>query len=113
MDAARRHPLSRREREILRWSCRGKTYAEIALITGLSNASIKTYLDTARRKLNVVNLIQACAVAVAIGVLTPDDIMGEQDRQAADRAASAFASDRASRQPPPQTPRLDRRRRPV
>ena len=106
----RRHPLSAREREILLWSCRGKTYAEIALITGLSHASIKTYLDTARHKLNVVNLIQACAVAVAEGVFTRDDIMAEQDRQAADRAA---ASDPANRPQPPQTRRLDRRRRPA
>jgi len=108
----RRHPLSAREREILLWSCRGKTYAEIALITGLSNASIKTYLDQARYKLNVVNLIQACAVAVAEGIFSRNDIMAEQDRQAADRAAETAASDPASTPQPPQTRRLDRRRRP-
>jgi DNA-binding CsgD family transcriptional regulator len=112
MDADRRRPLSKREREILLWSCRGKTYAEIALITGLSKASVKTYLDTARHKLNVVNLIQACAVAVAEGIFTRDDIMAERDRQAADRAdRSAF--DPANRPQPPQTRRLDRRRRPA
>jgi DNA-binding CsgD family transcriptional regulator len=109
----RNHELSPRQREILLWACRGKTYAEIALITGLSNASIKTYLDTARHKLNVVNLIQACAVAVAEGVFSRDDIMAEQDRQAADRAVDRSASDPANTPQPPQTRRLDRRRRPV
>ena len=44
------HQLSPRQREILLWSCRGKTYVEIGLITGLSKGSIKTYLDQARYK---------------------------------------------------------------
>ena len=70
-----RHPLSPREREILLWSCRGKTYAEIAAITGLSYASVKTYLDHARHKLNAVNLPHACAFAVAAGVLARDEIL--------------------------------------
>ena len=68
MEPDRRHQLSPRQREILLWSCRGKTYVEIGLITGLSKGSIKTYLDQARYKLNVVNLPQACAVAVAEGI---------------------------------------------
>jgi len=71
----RNHPLSAREREVLLWACRGKTYREIAMITGLSYASTKTYLDQARYKLNVANLPQACAVAVAEGVLTRDDVL--------------------------------------
>ena len=92
----RNHELSPRQREILLWACRGKTYAEIALITGLSNASIKTYLDTARHKLNVVNLIQACAVAVAEGVFSRDDIL---NRPSPEEAAPSSARANGRRRP--------------
>jgi DNA-binding CsgD family transcriptional regulator len=71
----RNHPISAREREVLLWACRGKTYVEIAAITGLGIASVKTYLDRARLKLNVANLPQACAVVVAEGILTPADVL--------------------------------------
>lgn len=81
------------------WACRGKTYAEISEIVGLSTGSVKTYLDAARHKLNVVNLPQACAVAVADGIFTRDEIMGATDRQEADRAA---ALDPANTPPPRQ-----------
>lgn len=76
MEPAKRHPLSAREREVLLWACRGKTYADISLITGLAWATVKTYLDTARHKLNVANLAQACAVAVADEILTREEIKG-------------------------------------
>jgi DNA-binding CsgD family transcriptional regulator len=75
MPQERNHQLSAREREILLWACRGKTYAETAAILGLSTASIKTYLDHARYKLNTVNITQACAVASAVGIFTPDEIL--------------------------------------
>ena len=99
------HQLSAREKEILLWSCRGKTHVEIALIVGIAKGTIKTYLDQARYKLNVVNLPQACAVAVAKGILTRSEILS--------RRADRRASDPASGPRPPQTPRLDRRRRPA
>lgn len=73
------HQLSVREREILLWSCRGKTYADIAAIVGLSTGSVKVYLDRARYKLNVVNLPQACAVAVVEGIFTREDIIPSHD----------------------------------
>ena len=94
----RNHELSPRQREILLWACRGKTYAEIASILGLSTASIKTYLDTTRHKLNVVNLPQACAVAVAEGILTREEVLTRQ---------AAPASDPASAPPQPQNPPSD------
>jgi DNA-binding CsgD family transcriptional regulator len=71
----RRNQLSPRQRELLLWACRGKTYTEIAQISGLSYGSVKTYLDAARYKLNTVNLPQACAVAAADGVYTRDEIL--------------------------------------
>ena len=75
-EAPLRHGLSHRERECLVWSARGKTYAETALILGLSFGSIKSYLDTARYKLNAVTLPQATALAVAYGIITTADLAG-------------------------------------
>jgi LuxR family quorum sensing-dependent transcriptional regulator len=69
-------PLSPRERECLCWAARGKTYSEIGLILGLSFGSIKTHLDHCRYKLNCASLAQATATAVALGVLTRDDLIG-------------------------------------
>jgi DNA-binding CsgD family transcriptional regulator len=68
--------LSRREHECLKWAARGKTYTETGLILKLSFGTVKTYLDTARYKLNCVSLPQATAVAVALGILTSDDLTG-------------------------------------
>lgn len=75
MDAVRRHRLSARQREMLLWACRGKTYTEIGWIVGLSFGTVKTYLDQARFKLNTTNLAHACAVAVAAGVFSPEEIL--------------------------------------
>jgi DNA-binding CsgD family transcriptional regulator len=72
-----RHALSRRQRECLLWIARGKTYDEIAAIEKLSFGSIKSYLDSARYKLNAVNLPQAVAIAVATGVLRYDELQLE------------------------------------
>jgi DNA-binding CsgD family transcriptional regulator len=78
MDAATMpaHDLSPRERECLLWVARGKTYAEVALIIGMSFGSVKTYLDNVRYKLNCATLAQATAKAVAIGIFTRDDLAG-------------------------------------
>jgi DNA-binding CsgD family transcriptional regulator len=75
-DLALANDLSPRERECLLWIARGKTYAEAALIIGMSFGSVKTYLDNARYKLNCATLAQATALAVAIGLFTPEDLKG-------------------------------------
>ena len=90
--------LSRREREMLLWACRGKTYADISLITGLRTGTIKSHLDAARWKLNVVNLAQACAHAVAEGIFTHEEILTR---------TVATAPDPANRPPQPQNPPSD------
>jgi DNA-binding CsgD family transcriptional regulator len=95
--AERTHQLSAREREILLWSCRGKTYADIAAILGLAPGTVKTYLDTARHKLNVVNITHAAAVAVAIGIFTAEEILNRPE-------AAAPSIDPANTPQPPQTP---------
>ena len=61
--------LSKREEQCLIWAARGKTYQDISEILNISFGSVKSYLDTARHKLNCINLTHACAVAVATGVI--------------------------------------------
>ena len=61
--------LSRREEQCLIWAARGKTYQEIAEILALTFGSVKTHLDSAKHKLNCMNLTHAAAVAVASGVI--------------------------------------------
>jgi DNA-binding CsgD family transcriptional regulator len=68
--------LSPRERECLLWTARGKTYIEISMITGIAYGTVKSNLDAARYKLNCATLAQATATAVALGLLTPDDLAG-------------------------------------
>jgi DNA-binding CsgD family transcriptional regulator len=60
--------LSNREEQCLLWAARGKTYQEIATIQGLAFGTVKTHLDTARHKLQCMNLTHAAAVAFATGV---------------------------------------------
>ena len=61
--------LSRREEQCLIWAARGKTYQEIGEILELTFGSVKTHLDSARHKLNCMNLTHTVAVALATGVL--------------------------------------------
>jgi DNA-binding CsgD family transcriptional regulator len=97
----RNHELTAREREILLWACRGKTYGETATIVGVAIGSVKTYLDHARYKLNAVNVAQACAVAVALGIFAPEDILNR----------AVPSADPASTPPPPQSPPIERQPR--
>jgi DNA-binding CsgD family transcriptional regulator len=60
--------LSNREGQCLLWAARGKTYQEIAMILGLALGTVKSNLDTARHKLQCMNLTHAAAVAFATGV---------------------------------------------
>jgi DNA-binding CsgD family transcriptional regulator len=70
-------PLSQREHECLKWTACGKTYAEIGLILGISFGTVKCHLDKTRFKLNnSASLSQATATAVALGILTTDDLTG-------------------------------------
>jgi len=60
--------LGEREREVLTWSARGKTFAEIAEILSLSPRTIEFHLDNARKKLGVRTRTQAL-IKAAIGEL--------------------------------------------
>jgi len=60
--------LGAREREALTWAARGKTFAEIGQILGLSRRTVEFHLDNARRKLGVPTRTQAL-IKAAIGQL--------------------------------------------
>ncbi len=70
--------LSRREEQCLIWAARGKTYQEIAEILELTFGSVKTHLDTARHKLNCMNLTHAAAYAVATGAIPAKALQGKR-----------------------------------
>jgi len=60
--------LGERERETLTWAARGKTFAEIGTILGLSRRTVEFHLDNARKKLGVSTRTQAL-IKAAIGEL--------------------------------------------
>jgi DNA-binding response OmpR family regulator len=60
--------LGERERETLTWAARGKTFAEIGEILGLSRRTVEFHLDNARRKLGVPTRTQAL-IKAAVGQL--------------------------------------------
>lgn len=62
-DDATLPPLSPREIECLMWTARGKDYQDIAQILGLSGHTVRSYLKSARHKLNCSSLPQAIARA--------------------------------------------------
>jgi DNA-binding CsgD family transcriptional regulator len=67
--------LSNREEQCLLWAARGKTYQEIATIHGLAFGTVKTHLDSARHKLQCMNLTHAAAVAFATGVFPAEALI--------------------------------------
>jgi len=68
--------LSNREEQCLIWAARGKTYQDISDILNISFGSVKSYLDTARHKLNCANLTHAVGVAIATGVIPAKALQG-------------------------------------
>jgi DNA-binding CsgD family transcriptional regulator len=70
--------LSIREEECLSWAARGKTYEEIGEITNLSYHSVRSHLDVARHKLRGANLTSAVAIALALGIISPQAVIPPQ-----------------------------------
>jgi DNA-binding response OmpR family regulator len=64
----KRIDLGGRELETLTWAARGKTFAEIGEILGLSRRTVEFHLDNARRKLGVPTRTQAL-IKAAVGHL--------------------------------------------
>ncbi|MER2520256.1 MAG: helix-turn-helix transcriptional regulator [Bdellovibrionales bacterium] len=65
-----------RELEIMSWTAQGKNRAEISIILSISEATVKTHLGRACRKLNAVNKTQAIALAISHGVIMPTHAVG-------------------------------------
>ncbi|MDA8870897.1 LuxR family transcriptional regulator [Rhizobiaceae bacterium] len=61
--------ISTRERECLHWISLGKETPDIAIILGLSEHTIRSYLKSARLKLNSSTLAQAIFKCVQLGFL--------------------------------------------
>jgi DNA-binding response OmpR family regulator len=64
----KRIDLRERELEALTWAARGKTFAEIGQILGLSRRTVEFHLDNARKKLGVPTRTQAL-IKAAVGQL--------------------------------------------
>jgi len=62
--------LNDREIQIVVWTSEGKTSVEIAIILGLSEHTINSYIATVMRKLHVVNRAQMVASALRSGLIS-------------------------------------------
>ncbi|MBO6917511.1 MAG: LuxR family transcriptional regulator [Rhizobiaceae bacterium] len=63
--------LSPRELETLHWTALGKDYKDIAIILDVSEHTIRTYMRTARLKLNCSSMTQAVAKASKLRLINP------------------------------------------
>lgn len=61
--------LSPREIECLKWTAKGKSNTDIAIILELSEHTVRGYLKDARTKLDCVTLAQAVSKASALGLI--------------------------------------------
>jgi LuxR family transcriptional regulator len=62
--------LNDREIQIVRWTSEGKTSSEIAIILGLSEHTVNSYIASILRKLHVVNRAQMVASALRNGLIS-------------------------------------------
>lgn len=61
--------LSKREHETLKWAAAGKTTWETGVIMGVSETTVKFFIENARTKLAAVNKTQAVAKAIKLGLI--------------------------------------------
>lgn len=66
------HPLSRREKEVLRWLVSGEGNSKIAQRLQLSPETVKSHVSNMYRKLGVSNRQQAVLQAVRLELVEPD-----------------------------------------
>ncbi len=60
-----------REKEVLYWASMGKTYGEIAAISGISVSTVKFHMGNTVVKLGVSNARQAIRRGVELELITP------------------------------------------
>jgi DNA-binding CsgD family transcriptional regulator len=68
-DASGRNRLSPRENEVLHWLALGKSGLEIGIILGISLCTVRIHIQSAKRKLNAVNIPHFIYLACALGIL--------------------------------------------
>lgn len=66
-----RNPLTKRERECLLWTARGKTAWEISRITDIKERTVVFHIENAKRKLEVNSRYHAVVKAIMEGFITP------------------------------------------
>lgn len=64
--------LTPRELEALQWAAQGKTTAETAIVLGVSERTVRAFLDGARHKLGAGNVTHAVARALSLRLLPPN-----------------------------------------
>lgn len=62
-------PISSREREVLQWIRQGKSSWDISAILDISERTVNFHVNNIMQKLDVVNRLQAVAVAIDLGEL--------------------------------------------
>jgi DNA-binding CsgD family transcriptional regulator len=65
--------LSRREREALSMLSNGMARAEVADRLGISENTLRAYIDSARHKLGAANVTHAVALAIANGMIAANE----------------------------------------
>lgn len=68
--------LSAIEEQCVILAAKGKNYNHVAEVLDISSTEVQLYLDTARHKLNCVNVPQAIAVAIATGAIPAAAVNG-------------------------------------
>ena len=63
--------LSPREKETLIQLSQGHSRAEVADTLGISENTLRAYIDSARHKLGAMNVTHAVAMALARGIIVP------------------------------------------
>lgn len=71
MPGSRGIRLSPREKQVLQWLAVGKTYWETSCILGLSEATVRTYVQTAGVKLGCQDRTHAIVRAIRLGLIEP------------------------------------------
>ena len=61
--------LSTREEDVLRYIACGKSRAQVAHALGISENTLRVYLDSARHKLGALNITHAASIAVSRGIV--------------------------------------------
>ena len=63
--------LTPREREVLTWVAQGKSAWEIGEILRIGKRTVDEHVQTATRKLNAANRVQAVAIALRERIIEP------------------------------------------